>query len=261
PVRVDAGETPQLRALIPRTVTDKPEVRYLRQTSVTNNAAPVAAGGLKPTSTVQFDEQTLKLSVIAHVSQPLDSYFISDYPEVLTAINNELLYGIVEAEERLFLSGDGKEGRPLGILNTRGVQVLQGGSDILGTTRRAITRLESINLQPGVFAFHPSDWEKLELSRNGSGQLEYSEGPINRAEKRLWGTQVAVSTFVPEGTGVLLELNSCHIVQDKAIKVEASSVDDDFMRNQLRIRTECRSAVAVTRPAGIVKIDLASAEA
>jgi hypothetical protein len=75
------------------------------------------------------------------------------------------------------------------------------------------------------------------------------------AARRLWG--VPVTTAVPAGTGYLLSSGVAQIATDGGLHTEwSSAINDDFGRNQVRLRVEGRFDLAVTRPLGIVKMAL-----
>lgn len=260
PVLEDNRSVPQLRQLVGHITTDKPKFSYVRMSPLENNAAVVAKGGLKPTSTVTAEDIEGELSVIAHISSPIDEYWAKDHPEALATYNNELVRGLIETEERFFLNGDGEAGNPTGILNTSGIQTQTYAGDLLTTTRKAVTALELVDLNPALYVVHPADWEAVELSRDTSGRLEFEEGPVNRAEHKLWGVPVAISPYLTPGTAVLMDTDAAHFISEPAIQVTASSAHgDDWSRNQYRVRAEQRLAVAVTHPHGIVKVSLTEA--
>lgn len=256
----EPGEVPTVSNIIPRETIDGSRYTYLRQSTRDHQAAVVAPGALKPTSRYEFSEVEGEQAVIAHLSEGINTYWTVDRPELVGTVADELLYGLLDAEERLLISGNGTGGNPTGLLNTSGAQTQAFATDMLTTARKALTAVETLRYQAGTFVLNPVDWETIELARNASGDLEFAEGPVNRAEKKLWGTQVATSTYVPAGTGLLLANDSVHLINDRAIRVETSNANgDDFARNLVRIRAEFRTAVAVTRPMGIVKLNLTAA--
>ncbi len=69
-----------IRTLIPvvRASTGD-RVDFVRQSAFTNSAAPVAAGGLKPTSVLTVERVTESVRVIAHVSEALDRSILADF--------------------------------------------------------------------------------------------------------------------------------------------------------------------------------------
>lgn len=259
PVMLPGQTAWKLSQLLPRKVIDGAVYQYLRQTS-RNHAAAVwdpNSGLPKPTSTYGFETQKGELKVLAHLSDPLQTYWVQDFPEAVTAISSELLLGLAEAEEHLVLNGTEAEDGAVGLFATSGIQTVGFDTDLLTTTRTAVTRLEEIGYAAGGFVLNPRDWQALELARNSSGQLEFAAGPVDRAEKRLWGVPVATSTHVEQGLGLALDLSCAHVLTDGVVRISSTnSSGEDFEHNRIRLRAEHRFDVAVTSPTGVVKIDL-----
>lgn len=232
--------------------------KFLRQNLRENNAAVVKPGDLKPVSNYDFEEVTGTLKVFAHITDAIHEYWLNDYPELAVAVTEEMIDGLHEALEQAIITGDGKDGHPTGLLNTSGILVTQHNTDAITTIRNAMTSLETIGTTPGAVILNPTDWEKIELARDASGRLEFDSGPLNRAEKRLWGVPVATTPFIEAGTGIVLDPDAVRIYSDGQFNVVVGPIGDDFQRNQVRIRAEVRNDVAVLKPHGIVKVALAS---
>lgn len=240
--------------------------RYFRQSQRTNNAAPVAAGALKPTSVFQIESVDDKVHVIAHLSEPVPRGWIDDVVALETFLGAELHIGIVDALEAQLITGNGTGENSRGLLETSGTHVQPWDSSLLVTTRKSITVLEKTGIAPTLWALNPSDWERIELTREGAdnasgGYLIGDAGlPVNRAERKLWGVPVALSNSVPEGTGIVGDFNDVAVVMRELIRLDRSeNVGDDFQRNQVRLRSECRAGIAVLRPSAFCEVDLTAA--
>ncbi|MDZ7913558.1 MAG: phage major capsid protein [Rhodococcus sp. (in: high G+C Gram-positive bacteria)] len=245
--------------VLPHTV--RPEVYKINhQTERSNNAAVVPVGGLKPTSKYGLESVEKSLKVIAHVSEPMDSYMLADGVDLARFVETEMLFGLRMALENQVLNGSGIDGEFEGILSTSGVQAQAFTTDILTTTRMAVTNVENAGYIPGVFAISPTDWMALELQRNTSGQFDLSNAPVDRAAQRLWGVPVVVTTALPAKTAVLLDLAQVGVDTDGlGVQVKWSeSVGEDFAKNQIRARVEGRFGVSLYHPQSAVKIATAA---
>ncbi|WP_370180419.1 phage major capsid protein [Rhodococcus wratislaviensis] len=238
-----------------------PVYGYLRQTTRTNNAAPVAVGAVKPTSVYGVTNIEGRLQVIAHLSEPVDSYWLEDNSSLNAFVTTELQYGLQLAVEAQVIGGSGTGTNLRGILNTSGIQSVPFFTDATATVRRALTAIETVGHRATSIILHPTDWEGIELSRRQDGTPDLGSSlPVDRADTRLWGLNVAVSAAVPVGTGVLFDPTALAVAVDKGVRVQWSeSVGDDFSRNQLRARCEGRFGVDVYKPLGIAKVALAAA--
>lgn len=235
---------------------------FLRQTLRDLNAAPVAVGGVKPTSSLGLERVPGELKVVAHLSDPIDHYMLQDFAALEQFVAVEMLFGLVQAIEAQLLAGDGLGQNLTGILGTTGVLQQAFATDALTSTRKAITQLERQGLEPTGFVFAPEDWEAIELARtdSGAGKLELVDSPVDRAARRLHGVPVAVSAGLTAGQGLLLSRDAVALRIDSGIQLRWSeNVGDSFERNEIRARAEVRAAVQVSRPGGVVVVDLSAA--
>lgn len=235
--------------------------QYLRQVTRENNAAEVAVGQLKPTSKYTVTNVESRLRVIAHLSEPLDSYWISDNAALDTFVANELQYGLQLAVEDAVINGTGEGEGILGILNTSGLQSVAFTVDATTSVRRALTGIESVGFRATSIILNPTDWEGIELSRRQDGTPDLGSAlPVVRADTKLWGLNVAVSNAVPEGTAIVFDPTALSVAVDAGVRVQWSeSVGDDFARNQLRARCEGRFNVDVFKPMAVAKVALKAA--
>lgn len=254
---------PGLLSVLPVVQHTSPRFAYLRQTSRSNNAAPVASGGLKPTSLYGLRQIVADLVVVAHVSEGIDKFMLEDAASLTQFIGDEMLFGLNQALEGQLLNGSGVAPNMFGLLNTSGIQTQPAtAGDLLGTLRSAVTKLEAVGHNPGVWVLHPSDWERAELTKAaGTGEYLLGTGPVDRAARKLWGIPVALSVAVPVGTAVLLDVASVALDTDTAgVRIEwSTAVGDDFSRNLIRARCEGRFALSVYQGFGVIKVTLPAA--
>ncbi len=258
-------QTPQVPTsfleLLTTIAVDSPNFGYLRQTLRDNKAAPVAPGGLKPTSEYSLERVEGALKVIAHLTEPVGKYDLLDIEALTRFLDSELRFGLFSGVEDQVLNGDGTGSNLTGLLATSGVQTQEFDVDVLTTLRRAVTKLENLGHQPTAVVVRPEDWEKVELSTSsGSGEFTFASSPIDRAARRVWGVQVAVSNALPVGSAVMLDTSTLALYTDRqGVAVEWSTSGDDFERNQVRARCEGRFSLGVFQPNGAVKVTTAAA--
>lgn len=109
-------------------------------------------------------------------------------------VQGELNWGLFTALEQQVISGNGTGENMTGLLNTSGVLTQSFGADLLATLRSAITKVESTGFAPDVIALSPADWETIETSQtSGSGEYLFASSPVDRAARKVWGVQVALS--------------------------------------------------------------------
>jgi hypothetical protein len=257
------GDAPPALSEILPAITRPVSFRYMRQTSRVNNAAPVAAGALKPTSTYGLVSVEGRLHVIAHVSEPIDKYQLQDGPSLGQFVQEEMVAGLHQALETQIVSGDGLGENLTGLANTSGIQTQAYTTSPVLTARAAVTKVQVLSFEPYYFALNPTNWEAIETATLSAGQYVLNaEGarsglPVDSAARRLWGVPVTVSTAVPAGTGYLLSNGVAQLATDGRIETEQSNAHaDDFSHNNVRLRVESRFDLLVTRPLGVVQLDL-----
>lgn len=253
--------------LIPRVPTTSDIIEYVRQTTRTNNAAPVAeatavsgSSGVKPESGFGLEKVTDTIKTIAHW-MPATKRALSDAAQIRALIDQELREGLEEAVEDLAIDGDGIGENFTGILNTTGTlsqaysATVAGLDPKLETTRKAVTNLlVNGRTRPTAFAFHPADWEEIDLARlvkNPQNEGTGTSGPI------LHGYPVVQSESVPEGTGLLGNWTKAKIWDREQATIQVSdSHSDFFIRNLVAVLGEERLGFGVLRPSAFVEIDL-----
>lgn len=242
---------------------------YLRETVRTHAAAAVAAGGTKPTSTYSVEKVEDRARVVAHLTEAIPKQTLSDAPLLTQYIDGALREGLILKLEDMVINGDEDTTDEFdGLVNISGVLSQAYDTDILTTTRKAITALQLANIFPTGWAMHPTDWETFELLQDGQQRYYLSsqaqQVPVDRARRRLWGLTVALSTAVTLGECWLADwVGSLELKEREGVKIDWSeNVTDaegvsDFVKNQIRFRAEGRWGLAALRPGGVVRVDLA----
>lgn len=270
PVRMDVPVL-TLRQLMPNVQNSTGRFSYLRQTTRTNNAAVVAQGALKPTSVYTLSRVDDRVRTIAHLSEPIAKQDLDDIGMLRQFIDQEMRLGLDLALEDEILNGDGTGEHMTGIANVSGSQSQAFSSNLLTTTRKAVTKLERYGYLAGAaFVMTPEDWEAIELLADNEARFYYG-GPqniVNQGARRLWGAPVVVTDAATTGTAYLADFRQMRLQvrQDGVLDwsenvydpnaLGAGSGASDFQRNMLRFRFEGRFGLEILRPSSIVEIDL-----
>jgi len=241
-----------------------PNYAYLKQTTRSNAAAAVATGGTKPTSTYGLTRVEDRLRVVAHLSEPVDRFWLEDAPSLRTFLANELLYGLSLGVEAEVLGGDGTGESFTGLAHLSGVQSQAlVGTDLIHTARSAVTKLQTGHGEAaGAFwLVAPEDWEAIETQTISAGQFVLTEAgaavPIEQASRRLWGFPVVPVISQAPGTGWLVATDAVSLgIDTQGVRVDWSDTGDSFAKNQLIARCEARYNLLAYRPLGVVKVAL-----
>ncbi|SIS19520.1 phage major capsid protein [Williamsia sterculiae] len=256
------GRPVSILDVIEAQAVSSPTFKYLRQASRTNRAAVVAPGALKPTSEYGVDTIPRELKVIAHLSDGIAEYDLTDVADLQAFVGSELEYGLRLAVERELIQGDGTAGHLNGFAATSGIQTVAYATDLLRTTRKSLTAIEALGYQGAVFVVSPAVLEEIDLAvTGGSGEYLNATAPFDRAEYKLWGVPIVPSTQLPAGVGYLVGADSVRLYTDPGatIRIQWDRASDDFERNLVRARLEGRFEVGVSRPESIVRFSTVSA--
>jgi HK97 family phage major capsid protein len=245
-----------VRSLIPTISVTTDKVAYVRQTVLTNNAAAVATGAVKPTSVITAAREEAPIRVIAHVSEALDRTLLSDYDALTSFVDNQLRLGVLLEEERQILLGNGTPPNISGILDQTGLQTQAKGADPTpDAIFKAMTKIRLVFAEPDAVVLHPNDWQEIALLRNADGVYLWGD-PADEQEPRIWGKRVVVTPVITEGTGLVGAFGAgAEVYQREGARISYAETglsdvagEELFTKNQIRARGESRLGLGVTHP-------------
>jgi len=264
------GRAPlNLRGLVTIRQTTSDLVYFVRQVVQVTQAEPVpeanvteytgATGevsGEKPEGVSEWLPVTEAVKTIA-VWIPATKRALSDAAQIRGIIDSELRDDLEEEFESQILNGNGVGENFTGLLNTTGVLAQAWDTDMLTTTRKAITSLLVTGRTiPTAWVMHPADWETIDLLKTTTG-LYYYGGPIRQGERTHWGYPVVQNVQMPEGSALLGNWRKAVVWDRERANIQvADSHADFFIRNMVAILAEMRAAFGVIRPSGFILVDL-----
>jgi len=267
-----------LRSLVTNGSTSSDSIEYVRVTSITNNAAPVAeatssatpvantttgvlegvtGGGYKPESGLAVARYTTPVRTIAHWI-PVTKRAIADAAQMVTLIDGFLEYGLEEELEDQMIAGDGSGENFEGLSNVSGVQAQAWDSDLLTTTRKAKTKVRTVGrANPSAFVLNPADLEAIDLLADNENRYYFGGPAASGNAPTLWGLPIVESEAVPAGTGYVGDWTKCVLWDRQQSTITTTdSHGDFFVRNLVAILAELRAAFGVLQPNAFVEIDL-----
>lgn len=276
-----------LRDLISVRTTGSDLIQYVRQTSHTNAAAPVAeatssalptapatvpnplvnnaGGGYKPEGAWVFEVVTTPVRTIAEWV-PATKRALADASQLEGLINDELMADLAETEENEMLNGDGTGEHLDGIVNAD-IQTqtwAAGGSNLFSAVRKALTKVRTVGRStPNGILMNPADVETVDLARTdsgGAGTGSYlSGGPFAAGPRTLWGKPLIESEAQVAGFALVGDFSKAVLWDRQQATVTFSdSHADFFIRNLVAALGEERVAFGVTRPLAFVQADIAA---
>lgn len=252
-----------VRDLLPVIRVTTGTVEYPRVKTVTNNAAMVAEGTLKPQSDMQVELVNVPIRKIAHWMLA-SAEILADAPQLQGIIDNELIYDLGLVEETQLLFGDGTGQNLLGMFTQ--ASAFSAGTATTTNPNKIDALLFAIlqgalaDIPPTGIVVHPSDWTAMRGLKNADG--DYILGPpAADVEPRLFGLPVVATKAMLAGSFLVGDFAGSATLYDRlAASVQISSEDsDNFRMNLLTLLGEERIGLAVKRATGFIAGTFAAA--
>ncbi|MCD9196069.1 phage major capsid protein [Streptomyces albireticuli] len=269
----------RVRDVVTQGTTTSDTVDYVRMTSITNNAAPVAeattsaaptapasvpgalvnaaGGGYKPESALAAAKVTTPVKTIAHWI-PVTKRALSDAAQIRTLIDAFLRYGLEEELEDQIIQGDGTGENFEGLGTVSGVQAQAWDTNALITLRKAKTKVRTVGRSiANAYLLNPADVETIDLLEDNEGRF-YFGGPSGVGTAQiLWGLPVIETEAVPAGTGYVGDWRKAILWDREQATIQMTDSHlDFFVRNLVAILAEMRAAFGVIQPNAFVEVDL-----
>lgn len=251
-----------IRDLLMPGTTNSNAITYVRETGFTNSAGiQVKEGDKKPQSDIQFDQQTVNVSTIAHFVKA-SKQILNDAPMLASYIDGRLMYGLKYAEELQLLNGDGLNGNLKGIIPQATAFANPAASlttyTIIDQLRLAMLQTALAEYSATGIVLNPIDWTTIELAKDNEARYIIGN-PQSTATPTLWSLPVVQTQAMGVGkflTGAF-DLGA-QIFDAETASIEVGFENDDFTRNLVTILCEERLALAVYRPQSFVYGTLAA---
>ena len=248
-----------IRNLIPTAVTGSNMIEFALENVYTNAAAPQYSSPAyenvaKAESNIIFTLSNTPVVTLAHWI-PASRQVLSDAGMLRGYIDSRLMYGLKLEEEDQILNGDGTGGALNGLLHqaTAYNRHITGdqGLDTLLKAMLQVTLSEYV--ADGVVLNH-IDWTDIMLLKDTTGRYLFSN-PESVSAPRVWGrpviptNSIANNQFLVGAFGMAAQLFD----REQATIRVAEQHSDFFVKNMVAILAEERLALAVYRPAALVK--------
>ena len=263
-----AKRTSRVRDLFDIQQTSTNMIEFFRVTGFTNNAATVSERSGSPENFTAKPHSTLSVAGVQAPVRTIAHYEVAhrnvldDEPTLRGVIDNELLYGLRLTEDDQILNGDGNGTNLTGIRNTSGVQTYaqsDGPSQYdtpIDAVRRAITKSLLAYYEPTGVIIHPTDYEAIELTKDGIQNYLMVMSVAIGAEARMWRLPVVETPAISQGYALVGSFGIGATLYDRmqgTIRVSEQH-SDFFVRNAIAILAEERLALAVKRPESFVEV-------
>ncbi len=233
---------------IPMGNTGMDTIKYMKESTFTNNAAEAAAGGEYGEAALVYTETSDEVEKIG-VWLPVTDEQLEDVAGIESLLNQRLTYMLRARLDSQILVGTGRSvGTPdlVGTLDLASLQTQALGSDpVPDAFYKAITAVRATGFaEPSVCIIHPSDWQDIRLLRTADGVYVFGS-PSDHGPERLWGVPVVITTALTENTGVVGDYQGYSMLfLRRGIEFQVTNAHSDyFIKGKQAIRCDMRCSM------------------
>jgi HK97 family phage major capsid protein len=250
-----ANRRPVLASYIPQSMTALSAIKYMEETTFTNNAAAAAENAALAESATAFTERTVPIELIGTYI-PITEQQLEDEEGMQSLLNQRLTLMLDLKEESELLSGSGTTPRITGFYNKSGIQTQAKGADpVPDAIFKGITKVRSIGFaDPTLVAMHPNDWQDIRLLTTTDGLYIWGH-PSEAGVDRIWGVQVLSTTACTENTALVGDFALySHISRKRGARIDIGLINDDLVKNKLTAKITSRMCLEIYRAAAFCTV-------
>ena len=229
-----------LRGFLPQSSTDSNSV-VVNTSVLTNNAAAVAEGATKPTSTNALTATTYNVGKYAHTFS-VSTEFLEDVQGASQFISNQITGGLIEkvndniitqilAKDTAFSAG-------------AFANAIESANEF-DVLMCAINQLRLGNYNPDTIFLNPNDFVKMSLLKDTTNT--YLRGTTGTSlQENVQGVRIIQSAAITSGDYHVMDTNRFGAWYTKEnLRVEIGESGTDFVENQKTVLCETRGVLAV----------------
>ncbi len=193
--------------LYPQYTTDRDTIKYMKESTHTNNAAEVAEAaeyGEAANALTETSDEVEKVGVWL----PVTDEQLEDVNGITQYINERLTYMLKNRVDSQLLQGNGTTPNLWGAANLASIQTQAKSTDpTCDAIFKAMTKIRGTTAgtgfaEPSAVVLHPNDWQDIRLLRTADGIYIFGS-PTESGPERVWGVPVLVTSAKTENTGLV----------------------------------------------------------
>ena len=247
---------------IPQYSTALDNIRYMLETTFTNNAVETA----EATATTAADaigEGALALTEQSNPVEWLPTFIpvtiqqLEDVDGAFDYVENRLVYMVRARLDSQVLVGNGTTPNILGTNSVTGINTQAKGADPTpDAVYKAFRAIRGTGFaEPSVLFAHPNDWQDVRLLRTADGQYLWG-APADTGPDRIWGVRVVQTAAATEHTMTCGDYASYSgLYTKRGITIDVSdSHSFYFPRGLVAIRASLRAAMVHFRASAFATV-------
>jgi HK97 family phage major capsid protein len=256
-VVLSAQVVPNVASLIPQSNTSLNDVKFMYESTFTNNAAFVAEGSAVTDSALVFTEQSDPVEKIVGWL-PVTDEQLDDVEGMQSLIGRRLMDQVAIKEEAGLLTGNGTPPQLTGINSFANIQTQALGTDTKpDAVFKAMTLVRFTGrAEPSGVIMHPNDWQDYQLLTTADGVYIWGSPADANLSPRIWGLPVVLSTQQTENTAIVGDFaRYSEIFRRKGVVIEVSdSHSTYFTEGKKAIKATARLALVCYRGTAFCKV-------
>jgi HK97 family phage major capsid protein len=258
---VYAGGVRRLSLLdaLPTRPTTRDAVEFVRITATDEAGVQEVEGAEKAEIEMIPEPARAEIATIAgHTTA--SKQVLSDAPALVAVVDRVMRSKVLSKAEHQLVNGDGSAGNIEGLLQQAPVYVPSVATEPADIIGECLATLADSGYSPSIIVLNPLDWHALQTQRaTPSGEYLFGS-PAAPIAPSLWNVPVVTSSSVPAGTGLAIDPAYVSILEREAVEVAASEHhNDNFVRNLITVRAECRIGLEVTDQWSLRQFELSPA--
>ncbi len=254
-VVLDQQRPIEITDVIPSFPTGRDLVKFMEETTFTNNSAERAENAAYAEGALALTEQSDEVESVG-VSLSVTDEQLEDVEGVAAYLDQRLGFMVRQRLDPQIIQGNGSTPNLLGTMNKGSIQTQAKGADsVPDAVYNAITLVRHTGFaEPSVVLMHPNDWQTVRLLTTADGVYIWGS-PASAGPEMIWGVPVIVSSALTENTGIVGDYSRFSgLFLRRGLTVETGYVNDDFLDGRQTIRAGLRVAMVHFRAAAFCTV-------
>lgn len=241
--------------LIPIVETNMAAIKYMDETTFTNNAAERAENAAAGESALALTERSVTVESLA-TFLPVTDEQLADVAYVRDYIDQRMEFMVSSRLDGQLLNGNGTTPNILGVLNKASIQTQAKGADDIPTAIfNAISLVRHTGqAEPSGIVMHPNDHSLYATMKTADG-MYITGGPASSEAYRMWGLPIAVTSKIADDTSLVGAFSTySQLALRQGVTIEIGMQNDDFVKMKKTVRAVLRGAAIWYRAAAFCTV-------